>query len=106
MVLSGVPMTVLPEETHETRAHSPITGGGAFHARLRSGRIRGDGLLDFLALSADEQMEAMATAQLGEEAEPAESSAPDEEVAAAVVAGCTEHSDMMLGDVMAEAMGD
>jgi hypothetical protein len=61
---------------------------------------------DFLALSADEQAEAMATAQLGEEAEPAEASAPDEEVAAAVVAGCTEHSDMMLGDIMTEAMGD
>jgi hypothetical protein len=61
---------------------------------------------DFLALSAEEQMDAMATAQLAEEAEPAAASAPDEETAEAVVAACTEHDDMMLGDAMTEAMGD
>jgi hypothetical protein len=48
----------------------------------------------------------MATAQLAEEAEPAMASAPDQETAEAVVAACTEHDDMMLGDAMTEAMGD
>jgi hypothetical protein len=55
---------------------------------------------DFLGLSADEQVEAMATAQLGEGAEPAPAVAPDEETAAAVVAACTESGDMMLGPAL------
>jgi hypothetical protein len=59
---------------------------------------------DFLALGADEQMEAMATAQLGESTEPAEASTPDSESGTAVVAACTENPEMMLGDAMKEAL--
>jgi hypothetical protein len=61
---------------------------------------------DFMALSADEQMTAMTTAQLGEEAEAAEATAPDQETVDAVVAGCTEQPEMTLGEAMTAAMGE
>jgi hypothetical protein len=59
---------------------------------------------DFMALSAEEQAEAMATAQMAEATEPAAASTPDDESGTAVVAACTENPEMLLGDAMKEAL--
>jgi hypothetical protein len=61
---------------------------------------------NFLESSADDQMEAITTAQLGEQAEPPQATSPDQETVDAIVVGCTENPDMMLGEVMTDVMGD
>ena len=59
---------------------------------------------DFLALSSEEQLVAVATAQLDEGANQAAAADPDELTMAAVVSACTERSDMLLGDAIAGAL--
>ena len=59
---------------------------------------------DFLALSSEEQIVAVATAQLDGGANQAAAAAPDDLTMAAVVGACTEGLDTLLGDAIAAAL--
>jgi hypothetical protein len=82
-----------------------MTGAFAFPV-LAQDAVSSEGMAcaDFTELTADEQMTAMSDVDPAPGDLAADEHTASEESATAVVAACTEHPDMMLGDAMKEAL--